>query len=86
MAGPAILKRKLHPLLQLHAIVSSPVFVGENLARFGSFIAPKKNVCGFAALYSLVISTRAGALPKIYKQTTKSGELCVVKACNERIA
>jgi hypothetical protein len=37
------------------------------------------------ALYSL-ISTRAGALPKIYRQTTRSGELCVVKACNERIA
>jgi hypothetical protein len=27
-----VLKGKLHPLLQLHAIVSSPVFVGENLA------------------------------------------------------
>jgi hypothetical protein len=32
-----VLKGKLHPLLQLHAIVSSPVFVGENLARFGPF-------------------------------------------------
>ena len=32
-----VLKGKLHPLLQLHAIVSSPVFVGENLARFGTF-------------------------------------------------
>ena len=43
-----VLKGKLHPLLQLHAIVSSPVFVGENLciARFGSFIAPyKKCLC-----------------------------------------
>jgi hypothetical protein len=48
----------------------------------------QRYVYGFAALYSL-ISTRAGALPKIYRhyrQTTKSGELCVVKACNERRA
>jgi hypothetical protein len=26
-----VLKGKLHPLLQLHAVVTSPVFVGENL-------------------------------------------------------
>jgi hypothetical protein len=37
-----VLKGKLHPLLQLHAIVSSPVFVGENLARFGPFHGPFK--------------------------------------------
>jgi hypothetical protein len=64
LCSAPVLKGKLHPLLQLHAVVSSPVFVGENLARFGSFIALVKNVYGgFAALYSL-ISTRAGALPK----------------------
>jgi hypothetical protein len=38
-----------------------------------------------AALHSL-ISTRAGALPKICRQTTKTGELCVVKLGDARIA
>jgi hypothetical protein len=67
------------------AIVSSPVFVGEKLARFGAAISSLTKCLWLAALYSLM-STRAGALPKIYRHTTKRGELCVVTACNERIA
>ena len=67
------------------AIVSSPVFVGEKLARFGAAISSLTKCLWLAALYSLM-STRAGALPKIYRQTTKSVELFVVKACNERIS
>ena len=46
------------------AIVSSPVFVGEKLARFGAAISSLTKCLWLAALYSL-ISTRAGALPKI---------------------
>jgi hypothetical protein len=48
-----VLKGKPPPLLQLHAIVSSPVFVGENLDRFGSFIATSRKT----ALLVLFIRT-----------------------------
>ena len=58
---------------------------GPAIARFGAAISSLTKCLWLAALYSLM-STRAGALPKIYRQTTKRGELCVVTACNERIA
>jgi hypothetical protein len=58
----------------------------KKLARFGSNSQLlKKNVYRLAALHSL-ISTRAGALPKICRHTTKTGELCVVKLGDACIA
>jgi hypothetical protein len=67
----------------------------KKLARFGSSNKHLKKkealwaflfiVYGFAALHSL-ISTRAGALPKICRQTTRTGELCVVKLGDACIA
>jgi hypothetical protein len=42
------------------------------------FISSLRSLC----FYSL-LSTRAGALPKICRQTTKIGELCVVKLGDE---
>jgi hypothetical protein len=57
----------------------------KKIARSGSNNKLLKTNYRLAALHSL-ISTRAGALPKICRHATKTGELCVVQLGDACIA